>query len=273
MSFFYHEGHRIFYTEEGTGKPFLILNGIMMSTKSWQPFAGSFSERNRFIRLDFLDQGQSDRLPGETYTHAVQVELIKALADHLGIEKLSLVGISYGGEIALQAALRYPDLVDRLVLFNTTAFTGPWIHDIGRAWIAAGRTRDGLHYYRTTIPVIYSPHYYQSRIEWMKRRESLLVPIFSDPVFLDAMERLTLSSESFDVRDRLSLVKAKTLLVSAEEDYLTPVAEQEFLWKNIPGAELVKIPGSGHASMYERPLLFTTLVLGFLNVKDLEYAI
>ena len=273
MSFFEHKGKRIFYTEDGTGKPFLLLNGIMMSTKSWQPFVPSFSEHNRFLRLDFFDQGQSDRLPGETYTHEIQVDLVKALADHLGIAKLSLVGISYGGEIALQVALKYPDLVDRLVLFNTTAYTGPWIHDIGRAWIAAGRTRNGLHYYQTTIPVIYSPQYYQSRIDWMKRRETVLVPIFSDPVFLDAMERLTLSSESFDVRERLPLVKAKTLIVSAEEDYLTPVAEQLYLRERIPGSELVKIPGSGHASMYERPLLFTTLVLGFLNMKDTEYAI
>ncbi len=273
MSFFTHRGKSVFYQEEGTGAPILILNGIMMSTKSWVPFVPSLSAQNRLIRVDFFDQGQTDKLPGESYTQEIQIDLLVGLVDHLRLDKVHVVGISYGGEVALRFAIDHPDRVDRLVLFNTCANTNPWIRDIGRGWIAAGRTRDGKAYYQTTIPVIYSPLYYQSRLDWMRRREAVLVPIFSDPVFLDAMERLTLSAESFDVRDRLKEVRAKTLVVSAEEDYLTPVAEQAVLHREIPGAEWIKIPLAGHASMYERPLLFTTLILGFLNVIDVVYPI
>jgi len=273
MSFFNHGGKPIFYTVDGQGEPILILNGIMMSTKSWAPFVHSLSAQNAFIRLDFFDQGQSAKLPGETYTQDIQVDLIQGLLNHLGLKKVRLVGISYGGEVALQFAIKYPESVDRMILFNTCPNTGAWIKDIGRGWIAAGKTRNGQAYYQTTIPVIYSPHYYQTKIDWMKRREQILIPVFSDPAFLDAMERLTLSAESYDVREQLSLVKAKTLIVSAEEDFLTPMADQQYLYGKIPGSELIKIPVSGHASMYERPLLFATLILGFLNVKDLEFSI
>ncbi|MFA5007155.1 MAG: alpha/beta fold hydrolase [Candidatus Izemoplasmatales bacterium] len=273
MSFFEHRGKRVFYTTDGAGKPLLILNGIMMSTKSWTPFVRSLSTANTLFRVDFFDQGQSDRLEGETYTQDVQVDLLVGLLDHLGLEKASFVGISYGGEVAIRLAIAYPDRVDRLVLFNTTAATGPWLRDIGRGWIATGRTRDGAAYYQTTIPVIYSPHYYRSRLEWMKNREKLLVPIFSTPAFLDAMERLTLSAEDYDVKADLGRIRAKTLIVSAEEDYLTPVDRQEELYRLIPGSEWIKIPVAGHASMYERPLLFATLVTGFVNVADTEYQI
>lgn len=273
MSFFNHQGKSVYYTIDGSGKPILILNGIMMSTKSWAPFVSSLSAQNQFIRVDFFDQGQTDKCPGQTYTQEIQVDLLEGLLQHLSMPKVSVVGISYGGEVALQFALKYPNRVDRLVLFNTCAFTGPWIRDIGRGWMEAGRTRNGQAYYQTTIPVIYSPHYYQTKIEWMKRRETVLIPIFSNPEFLDAMERLTMSAESYDVRTRLADVKAKTLIVSAEEDYLTPLADQQYLYERIPGSEWIKIPVSGHASMYERPLLFTTLILGFVNVKDVEYLI
>lgn len=273
MSSFKFRGKNVFYTVDGAGKPIVILNGIMMSTKSWTPFVPSLSEQNMLIRVDFFDQGQTDKLEGETYGQDLQVDLLAALLDHLGLAKVSIVGISYGGEVGCLFSITHPGRVDRLVLFNTTAATGPWLLDIGRGWIATGRTRDGAAYYQTTIPVIYSPHYYRSRLAWMKNREKLLVPIFSSPAFLDAMERLTLSAEAYDVKDRLKAITAKTLIVSAEEDYLTPVDRQRELYDLIPGSEWIKIPVAGHASMYERPLLFSTLVVGFVNVRDTEYAI
>lgn len=273
MSYFSFQGKNVFYTIDGEGKPILILNGIMMSTKSWQPFITSLAEQNQIIRVDFFDQGQSDKLIGASYTQALQVDLIQALLLHLQLKKLNIVGISYGGEVALKFAIDYPQFVERLVLFNTTAYTSPWLRDIGRGWIATGKTRNGLHYYQTTIPVIYSPYFYEKNLDWMKKRENVLIPVFSNPVFLDAMERLTSSAESYDVRNELGRIQFPTLIISAEQDYLTPVDNQEAVYNKIPHAEWVKIPLAGHASMYEKPLLFTSLVLGFINVLETTYSI
>lgn len=273
MSHLKINNEKIFYEIEGKGRPILFLNGIMMSTKSWQPFVSSFSDQNMLIRMDFFDQGQSEKLIGKSYTHQIQVDAVKALIDHLNLDKVSIVGISYGGEIAIQVAIQNPQVIDRLVLFNTAAYTNPWLKDIGRAWIAAGRTRNGEAYYNTAIPVIYSPLFYETNKAWMDNRKNVLVPIFSNPLFLDQVERLTLSSESFDVKDKLDKINAETLIVAAEEDYLTPVANQEYLLKGIKNGHLVKIPGAGHASMYEKPLLFTSLCLGFINAKDTTFNI
>lgn len=126
----------------GEGKPILLLNGIMMSTKSWGPFLNSFSNSNKLIRVDFLDQGQSTRLKGY-YEHDIQVEVTHALVLHLKLESVSIIGISYGGEVALEYAIKYPEFVDRLVLFNTAAYTTPWLRDIGRSWIKTVRHLDG----------------------------------------------------------------------------------------------------------------------------------
>jgi pimeloyl-ACP methyl ester carboxylesterase len=119
--------------------------------------------------------------------------------------------------------------------------------------------------------VIYSPHFYEERLDWMKKREQVLIPIFSNATFLDQMERLTLSAESYDVRDDLHKIICPTLIISAEEDYLTPLPNQDYLQSHIKDSLWMKIPFAGHASMYEKPLLFTTLITGFFGVKDTTY--
>lgn len=273
MATFTYNNKNIYYDIQGKGKPILILNGIMMSTKSWEPFMHTLSENNQIIRLDFLDQGQSDKMDGKTYTQEIQVDLIYHLSLHLKLDKFNIVGISYGGEVAILYAAKYPKHVDRLVLFNTTPYTSPWLKEIGQSWNMIGKTRDGASYYKATIPIIYSPTFYASRLDWMKNREQLLTPIFSNPVFLDAMERLTNSAESYDARDLLKDIEATTLIIAADQDYLTPLANQKELHEMIKTSELIILPGVGHASMYERPLLFTSLVLGFINALETEYKI
>ncbi len=275
MSIFDYNGKEIFYELDGdSNKPkLMILNGIMMSTKSWIPFMDTLLEHFQVLRMDFFDQGQSHKLPGESYTHEIQIDLMKDLLDHLGIKSINIVGISYGGNAALAFACKYQDYVKRLILFNSAAYTTPWLKDIGDGWIKAGATRDGALYYKVTIPTIYSEKYYEEKIEWMNAREKVLSPVFSNPDFLDAMERLTRSAEPYDVRDKLSTIDLPVMIVSAENDTLTPVKEQELLHKQIKNSLWIKLPEVGHASMYENPLSFTSLITGFFLVKDTNYAI
>ncbi|MBN2540147.1 MAG: alpha/beta hydrolase [Bacilli bacterium] len=275
MSIFNHNGKEIFYELEGTPeKPkLLILNGIMMSTRSWIPFMKTLKEHFQVLRMDFYDQGQSHKLVGKSYTHEIQIDLLKDLLDYLSIPKINIVGISYGGNAALAFACKYQERVERLMLFNSAAYTTPWLKDIGDGWIKAGETRNPDLYYKVTIPTIYSEKYYEEKLEWMKAREKVLAPVFSNPDFLDAMERLTRSAEPYDVREQLEQLDLPVMIVSAENDTLTPVKEQEYLFKHIKNANWIKLPEVGHASMYENPLIFTSLITGFFLVKDTIYVI
>jgi len=275
MSIFKTNGKEIFYQLDGdASKPKLvILNGIMMSTKSWVPFINTLKENFQVLRMDFFDQGQSTKLPGETYTHDLQIDTLRDLFDYLNIDKINIVGISYGGNAALAFACKHQKYVERLLLFNSTAYTSSWLKDIGDGWNIAGRTRNPELYYKIAIPVIYSEKYYEEKIEWMRAREITLKPVFSNPEFLDAMERLTISAEPYDVRDKLKNITVPVMIVSAEQDTLTPVQDQEYLSKNIKNSHWIKLPGVGHASMYENPLIFTSLITGFFLVKDTNYVI
>ncbi len=270
MANFLFEGKSVYYMEYGAGSPIVVLNGIMMSCASWAEFIDPFSAQNRLILLDMLDQGRSDKMDAP-FSQALQVEVVRALLDHLGLDRVSLLGISYGGEVAQRFAIQYGPRVDRLMLFNTTPRTGPWLRDIGDAWNLAAADPDA--YYLTTIPVIYSPAFYREHNAWMENRRRILRGVFADPAFISSMIRLTNSAADFDVTGDLHKIQAPTLVVSCEDDHLTPPEEQRHIAALIPNSHLVVIPHCGHASMYEQPVLFTALALGFLNNPKLNFRI
>lgn len=271
MAYFSLNRKKVYYETHGEGKPLILLNGIMMSTKSWTIFKEAFSHQNRLILLDFLDQGQSDKVV-EQYTQDLQVEVLKGLIDELGYEKVNILGISYGGEVALNFITKYEAYVDRLVLFNTTYKTSPWLKDIGDAWNLS--SENAMDYYLTTIPVIYSPAFYNRNREWMEARKKLLTDtVFSNKDFMDSMVRLTISAENHDVTKALSGNKTRTLIVSSENDFVTPKEEQQELHKLLVNSDYVMLPNTGHGSMYEKPALFTALTLGYVNALDLDMSV
>lgn len=272
MSYLDFRGKKIYYETYGIGKPIVLLNGIMMSTISWLIFKDALCANNQLILVDFLDQGRSDKMEDTPYTQDIQVEVLKALFDELKVNKVNLVGISYGGEVALQFAVKYEDYIDKMVLFNTTAKTTPWLKDIGVAWNRSAG--DPLDYYCTTIPVIYSPKFYNEKSEWMNIRKTLLTEkVFNQKPFMDSMVRLTESADNHDVTSKLTSIKIPTLIVSCENDYITPMPEQKKLHELISSSELVVLPSTGHGSMYERPVLFIALILGFSNMIQREFKI
>ncbi|MDR1430437.1 MAG: alpha/beta hydrolase, partial [Spirochaetaceae bacterium] len=143
MAEFEFAGKKVYYESYGSGEPILLLNGIMMSTRSWVPFIENFSQNNRLLLVDFFDQGQSANLSG-AYDHSIQRDLVNALLDHLGLEKVNICGISYGAEVGLGFAVQRPRRVRRLVLFNGAARTAPLLADIGHNWNEAAKQEGGL---------------------------------------------------------------------------------------------------------------------------------
>ena len=141
------------------------------------------------------------------------------------------------------------------------------LKEIGDAWILAAR--DPLAYYSTTIPVIYSPDFYDRKADWMHKRKQLLTTTaFANPDFLARMERLTRSAESHDVTGQLDLIDCPVMIISSSQDHITPLEEQEFLRDHIKDAAHIIFPKTGHAAFYERPDAFVSVMMGFINHRE-----
>lgn len=260
------DGKNVYYEIQGEGEPIVILNGIMMSTASWQPFMEVFTKYNQLILIDFYDQGKSDKLT-EPYTQDIHVEMLKQFFDKLGYQKVNMVGVSYGGEVALKFAIKYQEKLRSLILSNTTAYTNNMLKLIGESWINSSEKYSGKYLFQDLWGYLYADTLYEEKLDWIINRQEVFEQVLNKEWF-DSFIRLTRSAESLDVRAQLRTIKVPTLLLGADQDCLTPIRYQEELLNNIEGSQMMIIKGGAHVAIYEKPQLFASAVLGFVQTVD-----
>ena len=116
MSYFYYQSKKIYYTETGKGKPVLFLHGNTASSRMFEPLLPLYEDTYHIILIDFLGHGNSDRLeefPPELWME--EAEQTIALLEHLKLGRVNLVGTSGGAWVSINAALKRPDLIGRVV--------------------------------------------------------------------------------------------------------------------------------------------------------------
>jgi len=264
-------GYDIYFEVYGEGEPIVLLNGIMMSTSSWTSFIDVFSKNNKLVLIDFLDQGKSQKA-NEPYSQDLQADIVKGVIEELHLDKIHLVGVSYGGEVALKFALKYQNKLSSLIVANTTSYTTHLLKDVGKCWNYTAKNHDGRAFFKATMPFIYSVEFYEENIEWLKKREDMFVTIFDDEWY-EAYVRLVDSAENLDIREEIKEIEVPTLIISSEYDITTPIRYQKIIHEKIKNSKWVLIKGSGHASMYEKPHEFSANILGFINTYNEEIKI
>lgn len=116
MSYFKYQSKNIFYKEVGCGKPLIMLHGDTASSRMFEMLLSLYQEHCRVILMDFLGNGQSDRVmafPADLWRS--QSEQVIALIEHLGLEKANVLGTSGGAWVAVNAALERPDLIAKVI--------------------------------------------------------------------------------------------------------------------------------------------------------------
>lgn len=116
MSYFIYQSKKIYYSEQGSGKPVVFLHGDTASSKMFELLLPLYTDNFKVILIDFLGNGKSDRV--EKFSVDLWQEEARqtiALLEHLQYGKVNLVGTSGGAWVAINAALERPDLVDRIV--------------------------------------------------------------------------------------------------------------------------------------------------------------
>src|SRR5437879_6212755 len=111
-------GYRRAFVHVGRGPALLLIHGIGDSSDTWQPLIEPLARRHTVIAPDLLGHGRSDK-PRADYSVAGYANAMRDLLSVLDVERVTVVGHSLGGGVAMQFAYQYPERCERLVLVST----------------------------------------------------------------------------------------------------------------------------------------------------------
>lgn len=114
-----HKGIQVFYTDQGYGKPIVLLHGFLESSNMWTPLIPDLLKTHRVISIDLLGHGLTGCL-GYVHSMELMAETVDAVLNHLNIENKTIIGHSMGGYVALAMAEKNPNSMQGLCLMNST---------------------------------------------------------------------------------------------------------------------------------------------------------
>ena len=253
-------------------RPTLLLlhGGPGFDHSCFKPGLSPLAEVVQMVYLDQRGQGRSARVPLESCTIGRMADDAAALSGALGLGKPVVLGHSFGGFVALTMALRHPDAVGGLVLVGTAAAT------VEMGDLAAVRERGGPEALDAALRVFGGDCSEAAVADFFR----LVAPVYgsgpeADGPIAAMFARFVFAPEvaahffahqatGYDVRPRLGEVRAPTLVVVGESDWVCPPAAAEALARGIPGAELLVMSETGHFPFVERPEPFVGAVRDYV---------
>ena len=251
----------IAWREAGAGAPVVFLHGLGMTRTGWDAQLEALADDYRCVAWDMPGYGVSE--PLAEFSLAAAADSAAMLIDRLG-GSAHVVGLSMGGMIALQLALRHPECVRSLSLVDTSPAFGLDGTDPA-AWRAArlAPLEAGAQISEFAEPVlrgVMGPNPDPAAVD-AAVASMLRVPI-------SGLMQTIAALPDHDVRDRLSTINAPTLVVVGELDEETPPAYSEALVAGIPGARLEVIPGVGHLTPFEAPAALSRLLRDHVDMVE-----
>ncbi len=270
-------GTSLFFKTMGSGEPLVVLHGGPgFDHRQFLPYIWELAEQHKVILYDQRGTGLSS---GPVNAESISIDTfiadIEAVREAFGIEKMNLLGHSWGGILAMHYGIRHPDNLRSLVLASTAASHESF--DEMRARYQADRLPEDA----ALLEEIYSSDDYQAGDPQAVERfwRVFFKPYFADQSLVSKMD-LTFTENTiqhsntvaglmlhsvgeFDLHDDLQAIHCPTLIIHGEADPM-PVEYAERIHESMFGSELVTVEGSGHWLFVDGTEAFTSSILEFL---------
>jgi pimeloyl-ACP methyl ester carboxylesterase len=243
------------YETSGEGEPLLLIMGFGMSGAAWLPMI-PFMRDFKCIYFDNRGTGNSDQ-PDGPYTVAAMAEDASNLLAALDIPRAKIYGVSMGGMIAQELAIRHPEQVVKVVL-GCTSPGGPHAKPAEEEVIA--KLTEGFKLlpadpekaFDMIMPTLYPPEFVTAHpeLKQLMIEGSKLAP----PTPPETVDRLIVGLEQFDAYDRLPRIKCPVLIVHGDSDVLVPAQNATTIKSQVPQAELFMIENAGHGYQAADPV-------------------
>jgi pimeloyl-ACP methyl ester carboxylesterase len=258
MSFTENQGAKLYWDEQGSGEPLLLIMGLSHPSYMWHRSRPVLAKRFRTIALDNRGVGQSDAPPG-VYSIALMASDAAAALDAAGSENAHVFGVSMGGMIAQEFALQYPNRVRSLIL-GCTAAGGPHavqaepeaLQTLLRRDVTPEQAKEAI------IPFIYDAATPRERID-----EDMAIRMKWYPTAQGYMGQLQ-GIFGWEAYSRIAQISVPTLVIHGETDRLVPAANARLIAERIPAAKLVVIPHASHIFETDQPAAAHNAILEFL---------
>jgi pimeloyl-ACP methyl ester carboxylesterase len=251
------------YELHGEGEPLVLIMGLTGSLEGWRPLLPAFVGEYQALIFDNRGAGLTDK-PVGPYSMPMMADDTAGLMDALGIDAASVYGMSMGGMIAQELALRHPQKVKALVLGCTTP-GGPnsvpkpqkIVEEL--ASIAKVSVEEGLE---IVLRWLFTEEFIAANPQQVRE---ITLNAFDLRIPRHAAQAQRAAIDAHDTYDRLPQIRAPTLVIAGGEDEFVPSANSPILAQRIPGAELVTYPKARHGYFYEVAAEATAAVLDFLR--------
>lgn len=251
------DGGRLWYETAGEGAPVVLIHGGLWDSRMWDEQFEPLAERCRVVRYDLRGYGRSDR-PEAEYSHT---DDLAGLMTKLKIPSAALVGLSMGGEIAIDFALEHPDMVAALVL------AAPGLG--GYEFSAALERR----YAKAEAALEEGDIRKAAELElkiWAPARDGTPRDLRIQEIAMDNAHQVAIDPKlqrriKPPAIDRLGEISVPTLVISGDQDVADMDRIAKLIVERIPGARRAVMQGADHAVNMRRPADFTARLLGFLD--------
>ena len=233
MPFVENQGAKIYWDEEGSGEPLLLIMGLSYPSYMWHRTRPLLAQTYRTIALDNRGVGQSDAPPG-VYSIALMASDAAAVLDAADVQSAHVFGVSMGGMIAQEFALQYPERVRSLIL-GCTAAGGPHAvqaePEVLEILMRQGMTPEEAK--EAIIPFIYDSGTPRERID-----EDMAIRMKWYPTAQGYLGQLQ-GIIGWEAYSRIAQITAPTMVIHGETDMLIPPANGRLISERIPDAKTV----------------------------------
>jgi pimeloyl-ACP methyl ester carboxylesterase len=249
------------FEDAGEGREAIVfVPGLGLPRAAFSLVTPSFTPRYRVITIDPRGAGASAK-PDMPYTAETVVADVEAVLDAAGLKQAHFVGLSMGGMIGQELALRRPARVASLILLSTYAAVDEWS---GRCMRLRRKLIDRLgliDQFELSLLLVSCPSTVGRAPELVALFEGMLR---ADPPPVESYCRQLDFCLEHDARDRLTGLETPTLVITGSDDILTPPHQGRELARLIPGALYREVSEASHALLWERPNMLAELIESFI---------
>ena len=257
---------RIHWESYGEKEPLLLISGVSGGTWTWEENIEAWSPHFRVIVFDNIGAGRSGK-PNRPYTIEEMADHAAAVLDAAGVKQAGVVGLSMGGMIAQELALRHPNRVHRLVLGCTHCGVNNRIppHPNVIQRFADNKDLSPEEIINKNLELLVTPQFLRSGSNALNRykERQLKAPLQPDYALKRQLEAIA----GFDACERIGNIQVPTLILTAELDMLVPPENGGLLSRHIPNAVEKSFANAGHLIYLECAQDFNETIMNFFRNK------